>query len=210
MNKFVWKIEYSLTIFAIFTGILFMVPTSFSSKNAVYISKWNTEYNQIEYMFSAMSAQAETKIVKSLKNAKTDDEREKNMIQLVKPYLRLEEPLKSKKYYQYYMNGKKVKKNDFYYFDTLYVNRDDNIVGIKDIENKTPDSPVFLMMLDTNGYKKPNIWGRDIFGLNIYKDGNINPIGYGWDVKKLRKDCSKKGTGLSCSYFYRIGGEFVE
>ena len=92
----------------------------------------------------------------------------------------------------------------------MYINRDDNIVGIKDIENKTPDSPVFLMMLDTNGYKKPNIWGRDIFGLNIYKDGNINPIGYGWDVKKLRKDCSKKGTGLSCSYFYRIGGEFVE
>ena len=46
--------------------------------------------------------------------------------------------------------------------------------------------------------------------MDLYKDGNINPIGYGWDVKKLRKDCSKNGTGLSCSHFYRIGGEFVE
>ena len=108
------------------------------------------------------------------------------------------------------MNGKTVSKKDFYYFDLLYNNQDGLIIGIKDIINRSPDKPVFLMLIDTNGYKKPNTWGVDIFGLNIYKDGNVTPIGYGWDVDDLRRDCSKNGTGLSCSHFYRIGGEFVE
>ncbi len=210
MNKRIWRIEYSLTICAIFAAILFFIPTSFSSKAAVNISKWNSEYNKIEYMFSAMAAQAESEIVQNMKNAKSFNEREKYMIKLVKPYLRLSDRLTPKKYVQHYMNGKIVPKKDFYYFDMLYNNQDDLIVGIKDIIDKTPDKPVFLMMIDTNGSKKPNTWGRDIFGLNIYSDGNINPIGYGWDVDKLRKDCSKNGSGLSCSQFYRIGGEFVE
>jgi hypothetical protein len=26
----------------------------------------------------------------------------------------------------------------------------------------------------------------------------------------LKKDCSTEGTGVSCSYYYRIGGEFNE
>ena len=209
MNKHFWKIEYSLTIFAIFAGILFLIPTSFSSKTAVYISKWNSEFNNIQYMFSAMSAQAESDTVKNIKNAGSDVLREKYMIQLVKPYLRLGSKIK-RKYVQHYMNGKTVSPKDFYYFDLLYKNHDGLIVGIKDILNRTPDKPVFLMLIDTNGYKKPNTWGIDIFGLNIYKDGNITPIGYGWDLNELRKDCSKSGTGLSCSHFYRIGGEFVE
>lgn len=210
MTKFNWKIEYSLTLFAIFAGILFMIPTSFSSKTAVYISIWNSEYNKIAYMFTAMSAQAKSDIVKNMRNAKSDILRERYMIQLVKPYLRLEDRMNKKKYIQHYMNGKVVSKNDFYYFDLLYNNQDGLIIGVKDIVDKTPDTPVFLMLIDTNGSKKPNTWGLDIFGLNIYRDGNVNAIGYGWDVDKLRQDCSKKGTGLSCSHYYRIGGDFVE
>ncbi len=210
MKQIKWKTEYSLIILAIFAGTLLLIPMSFASKAAVHVSKWNSEYNKIEYMFSAMSAQAESDIVENLKNAKTGLLREKYMIELVKPYLRLEEPLKKEKYNQRLMNGKQVPTDDLYYFDTLYNSRDGMVIGVKEIENKTPDSPVFIMMIDTNGYKKPNMWGRDIFGLNIYKDGNVNPIGYGWNVDNLRKDCSKNGTGLSCSYFYRIGGEFVE
>ena len=210
MTKFNWKIEYSLTIFAIFAGILFMIPTSFSSKTAVYISIWNSEYNKIAYMFTAMSAQAKSDIVKNMRNAKSDILRERYMIQLVKPYLRLEDRMNKKKYVQHYMNGKVVSKNDFYYFDLLYNNQDGLIIGVKDIVDKTPDTPVFLMLIDTNGSKKPNTWGLDIFGLNIYRDGNVNAIGYGWDVDKLRQDCSKNGTGLSCSHYYRIGGDFVE
>ncbi|MBP3847394.1 hypothetical protein J6I39_06560 [bacterium] len=210
MNKFAWKIEYSLTIFAIFAGILFMIPTSFSSKTAVFISRWNSEFNKIQYAFSALSAQTDSEGVKNIKNSKNPKEREKYMIKLIKPYLRLEERFETKKYIPHFMNGKVVPKDDLYYFSLLYTNQDDMIVGVKDIADEIPDAPVYMLMIDTNGSKKPNIWGKDIFGLNIYIDGNVNPFGYGWDVDKLRKDCSNKGTGTSCSHFYRIGGEFVE
>lgn len=210
MKKFVWKIEYSLTIFAIFAGILFMIPTSFSSKTAVFISRWNSEFNKIQYAFSALSAQTESEAVKNIKKSKNPKERETYMVKLIKPYLRLEERLESGKYTPHFMNGKVVPKKDLYYFSLLYINQDDMIVGIKDIADEIPDAPVYILMIDTNGSKNPNVWGKDIFGLNIYIDGNVYPFGYGWDVDKLRKDCSNKGTGISCSHFYRIGGEFVE
>lgn len=210
MNKRIWKIEYSITIIAIFAAILFMIPTSFSSRVATYISRWNSEYNKIEYMFSAISAQADSDIVQNFKNNKTGTIREKHLINLIKPYLRLSEPFKRRRYVQHYMNGKTVSKNDKYYFDSLYQTHDGLIIGIKDIKNTKNDLPIFIMMIDTNGHKRPNVWGKDIFGLNIYIDGNVSPIGYGWEVEVLRKDCSKSGTGLSCSHFYRIGGEFIE
>lgn len=210
MSKIKWKIEYSLTLLVIFTCLLFMIPTSFSSKNAVYISRWNSEYNKIEYMFTAMITQSESDIVKNIKNSKSDSDREKFMSELIKPYLRLKDPFTRKRYQQHYLNGKVISKNEPLYFDSLYNTEDGLIVGIKDSIKKGSDSPVFIMMIDTNGFKTPNTWGKDIFGLNIYKDGNVNAIGYGWDIEKLRNDCSKSGSGLSCSHFYRIGGEFVE
>lgn len=209
MKKRFWKIEYSLTLLALFAFMLFMIPTSFSSKGAMYISKWNEAYEKIDYMFSAMSAQADSDIVKGLKNATTNEKREHLMILLVKPYLRLHEA-QTRKYRPHYMNGKLVMKKDFWHFDKLYKTENGLIVGIKDIENENDLEPAFMMLVDMNGTKLPNAWGRDIYGVNIYADGKVRPLGYAWDVAKLKKDCSQSGTGISCSHFYRIGGEFRE
>ncbi len=66
------------------------------------------------------------------------------------------------------------------------------------------------MMFDMNGIKGPNIWGKDIFGINIYIDGKITPLGYDWNLEELKQDCSEHGSGVSCSHYYRIGGDFNE
>ncbi len=211
MKKRVWKIEYSLTFLVVFTVLLFMIPTSFSSKNANNISKWNEEYNKIEYMFSAMSAQENAEVAKSIKNSKDIEKREKYMMQLVKPYLRLKERGKHhSRYHLHYMSGNHVGKDDIYNFDSIYESNDDVIVGIKDIDNRSEKDVVFMLMIDTNGYKKPNMWGVDIFGVDIYPTGKVAPLGSDWELDELRKDCSKSGSGISCSHFYRIGGEFNE
>ena len=90
MRKRFWKIEYSITIFVVFGIILLLLPSSFiTSKEATYITKWNDTYNKVDYTFTAMSAQADANIIKSSHNAKTNDEREKLMLKLVKPYLRI-------------------------------------------------------------------------------------------------------------------------
>lgn len=71
MRKRFWKIEYSITIFVVFGIILLLIPSSLiTSKEATYISKWNETYNKIDYTFTAMSAQADANIVKSLHKAK--------------------------------------------------------------------------------------------------------------------------------------------
>ena len=212
MNKFVWKTEYSITAAFIFAVILFLIPTSFTSKEAAYISKWNEKYNKIEYMFTAMSAQADSDIVKELKDETDNDKREEMMIKLIQPYLRLTEADYPKwRYNPHFMNGKSISKKDFYYFDSFYISQTGHqIVGIKDIKNEGDDSPVFMMSVDVNGIKRPNVWGRDIYGVEIFKDGKIKPLGYDKEIKELRKDCSERGTGVTCSYFYRIGGEFNE
>lgn len=211
MKKFAWKIEYSLTAIFVFAGLLFLIPTSFSSKEAVYISKWNEKYNKIEYMFTAMSAQADSEIVKDLKDETDNDKREKLMIKLIQPYLRLEEVQYPKwRYNPKYMNGKSIYNKDYYYFDSFYKSSNGLIVGIKDLDETYDGAPGFIMSVDVNGLKKPNMWGRDIYGVAIFQDGKVKPLGYDKEIDELRKDCKETGSGVWCSHFYRIGGEFIE
>ena len=67
---------------------------------------------------------------------------------------------------------------------------------------------VGIMMFDMNGILPPNRWGKDIFGINIYDGGKIEPFGFDKDMIELKKDCSDNGTGIDCSYYYKIGGGF--
>lgn len=107
-------------------------------------------------------------------------------------------------------NGNKVGKKDPFYFERLYTGQNGMIIGIKDIKDEDIFHPGFIMMFDMNGLKGPNMWGKDIYAINIFVDGKITPIGTGWELEDMKLDCSDKGTGVSCSYYYRIGGEFNE
>ena len=212
MKKRFWKIEYSITVVVIFGIILLLIPSKFiASKEAAYISQWNETIHKMEYIFSAMNAQADSEIVKSFKHTKSNRSRENLMMNLVKPYLRITEfDELDKKYSSYYLNGEKVKQGDEFYFSNLYLSKNNKIIGIKDIKDDDIYHPAFIMMFDMNGLNGPNTWGKDVFGINIFVDGKINPIGAGWDIEDLKKDCSTTGTGVSCSHYYRIGGEFSE
>ncbi len=213
MKKHFWRIEYSITLFVVFAIILMFIPTKFiATKDATSISMWNETINKMEYIFSAMNAHSDADILKGLKNAKDDAQREQLMMILVKPYLRITEDnlLQKKSYQPKYLNGKVVKGGDRYYFDKLYLTKNNKVVGLKDIKDEDVFHPVFLMMFDMNGVKGPNVWGKDIFGLNIFIDGNIAPIGSGWSINELKSDCSEYGTGVGCSHYYRIGGEINE
>lgn len=64
-----------------------------------------------------------------------------------------------------------------------------------------------MLMYDVNGKKGPNVWGKDVFGLNIYSD-KFEPFGKNESISSQKQDCSKNGTGLFCSNYYLIGGNF--
>lgn len=64
-----------------------------------------------------------------------------------------------------------------------------------------------VMMYDVNGKIGPNVWGKDVFGYNIYPD-RFEPFCKNDSVTTQKQDCSKSGTGLCCSNYYLIGGSF--
>lgn len=202
------KIEYTLTVLIIIAMVLIIVPFDFeNSLQADFISKWKDKYSRLEYMFNVINAHEKDEILKSLKRAKNPEEREHILINLVQPYFRLHKEKKSRYYVVKFLDNTRVSKACKFYFDDIYKDENGMIVGIKDLETKTSKDPMFMMMFDVNGTLRPNKWGKDIYGVNIYEDG-IKPFGYDLTTKELEKDCSISGTGLGCSYYYKIGGGF--
>ena len=64
-----------------------------------------------------------------------------------------------------------------------------------------------LFMYDVNGSSEPNVWGKDVFGFNIYSD-KFEPFCKEKSINEQKQDCTKNGTGLCCSNYYLIGGSF--
>ena len=170
------------------------------------IAKWNDRYDKVSYMFSVIKAQTNDEILKSFAEANSSELREKLLLQLIKPYLRLTQLEKHPRGYKpKYLDGKRVSKKDFFYFKDLYYSGK-QIAGVKDISDNEKNNAWFMLMFDINGVLPPNTWGRDIYGIYIYDEGKIVPFGYDKDMDELKIDCSEEGTGISCSYYYRIGG----
>ena len=177
MKKHYWKLEYSIALF-VFLGILLLVmPVSIeNTRQANFISKWNEKLNRVEYMFSVINAHISDDMLKSMTKAKTADEREKVLLTIVKPYLRIDIDANPVRHYRpRYMNGTKVYKGQTYFFDDFYFAENNSIVGV-----------------------------------NIYDGGKIEPFGFDKSMQELKKDCSSNGTGVYCSYYYKIGGGFEE
>ncbi len=207
-----WKIEYTLTLFAIFAIFVLLLPTTIqNARQASLISRWNEKYNRVNYMFSVLNTHANEDIIKNLKNAQTNEERSRLMILLMQPYLRISPNNVPKRHYRpRYMNKSRIGKNQTYYFEDFYFAENNSIIGIKDLDSDNPSDPIFMLMFDLNGLLPPNRWGKDIFGINIYSQGQIEPFGKQLDLPNLKVDCSDKGLGINCSYYYIIGGGFDE
>lgn len=64
-----------------------------------------------------------------------------------------------------------------------------------------------ILMYDVNGSIGPNVWGKDVYGYNIYSD-RFEPFCKNDSIAKQKQDCSKSGTGLCCSNSYLASGSF--
>lgn len=208
-KKYYLKLEYSILLFIILGILLLIMPFSVeNSRQAGFISKWNEKFNRVDYMFSVINAHITDDIIKSMNKAENSQEREAILLRLIKPYLRINTDNRPKHYKPRYINGARVYKGQTYYFDDFYFAENKTIVGIKDIKTETADDAMFIMLFDINGILPPNRWGKDIYGVSIFDGGRIEPFGFDLDMKDLKKDCRE--TGISCSYYYKIGGGFEE
>lgn len=201
------KLEYTIVLFVLLGFLLLVMPLSLeSNKQATFISKWNENYNRIEYMFSVINAHITDDMLLSMKKADTPHKREQILLTIIKPYLRINTENSPKNYRPRYVNGQKIDKTDLYYFSDFYYANHKTIIGIKDLQSESKNDAFFIMMIDINGKMPPNRWGKDIFGINIYDEGKIEPFGQSFEMPMVASDCSERG--VYCSYYYKIGGGF--
>lgn len=210
MKKKIWQLEYTITLFILVGVILILLPVSIGgTRQAGLISKWNEQYNRTDYMFSVIKASIDENTENTFKNAEGDNEKNQLAIQLFKPYLRIDTSKKVPKFYRIkYMDGNRVLKNQEYYFDNLHYMKKNVIIGIKHVDVNNPLYPSYKIMFDMNGKLPPNRWGKDIFGVDVYSNSTIKAFGEGLSMDALENDCSGNGTGVTCSYYYKIGGAF--
>ena len=184
-------IEVSILL-VIFLIVAFLVaPLSLDDTTlAKNISKWKnvqTDFENIFYTVNTTRSDAKTGFSEALNSVLKND---------------IKEEIKS--YKILYMNG--TYPSDTYRFKDYNLTYSNAVVSIKLFDEPQGDLRG-LLMYDVNGTKSPNIWGKDVFGLYIYND-RFEPFGKSESVSRQKQDCSKAGTGLSCSNYYLLGGNF--
>lgn len=205
-----WRVEYTITLLALYTVLLLVMPTSIKSTvQASLTTKWKDTYNKMTYVQDAILKQEQSEILTSFRRAKTEEERENLIIEIIKPYFRLNDIKVPKRYKVKYMNKAKISDNDIYKIKDYYFTDKNTIVGIKDILPKWGAPEMFIMTFDVNGVLPPNRWGKDVFGIKVYTN-KIEPIGSDLMIEKQYYDCSPQGTGTSCSNLYLIGGSLYD
>ena len=103
-----------------------------------------------------------------------------------------------------YMNG--TTPDSEYKFTNYKLTYSNAVVSYR-IYNSSQAGALGIIMYDVNGSVGPNVWGKDIFGYNIYPDG-FEPFCKKESAAKQKQDCSKSGTGLCCSSSYLNSGSF--
>lgn len=103
-----------------------------------------------------------------------------------------------------YMNG--TFPSAEYRFANYKLTYSNAVVSYK-LYNYSQAGALGILMYDVNGSIGPNVWGKDVFGYNIYPD-RFEPFCKNETRAKQKQDCSKSGTGLCCSSSYLISGSF--
>lgn len=189
----------------------FVVPELIKdNKKLNTISQWKHAYQNIDYIFSAVRVNNDKNDRLALEQAKDDNERIETLFTILNPYIRIKSDLNEKDYKIRFYNGKFPTTNDIYSFNKFKILNSGHIVGLKwlnDFKHSDKTLPFAMMLFDINGIDKPNTWGEDIFAVKIYK-GKIEPVGkeYSDNTLMMKRDCSKHGLGIACSYYYNIYG----
>ena len=184
-------VEVSI-LFVIFLIVAFLVaPLSLDdTMQAKNTSRWRNVQSDFSNIFYSINTQKENEgfvLSDSFISAIGNDIREQ-----IEPYKIT------------FMNG--TFPSGTYRFNDFHETVAKAVVSYKLFQNTT-DGLYGVLMSDVNGIVGPNVWGKDVFGYNIYSD-RFEPFCKNDPVSTQKQDCSKAGTGLCCSNYYLIGGSF--
>lgn len=210
MKKISLKIiKIFFLIFIILLIFILLIPFNmFDVEQAQRIAKWKSVYDKLDYSFALVKLHEGSIIPFDTNNDQTISE--DVIIERFIPYLnsKSDKPI-SLKYKFKKLNGKLLRSVPQFDFTKFLITKNGIIIGIKQnqLENNEANKPLYLMFVDINGKQPPNIIGKDIFFINIYKD-KILPLGNGKSRSIIKSNCSPIGAGFYCSEYYLHGGRF--
>ena len=189
MKKAFTIVEVSI-LFVIFLIVAFLVaPLSLDdSLQAKNTSRWRNVQSDFANIFYSI-------------NTQKDDENfdfNKSFTAVISGEIKSE----TQPYKITFLNG--TFPNSTYRFNDFRLTQANSVVAYK-LYDVPQDGVLGLLMYDVNGSVGPNVWGKDVFGLNIYSD-RFEPFCKNDAVVTQKQDCTKDGTGLCCSNYYLIGG----
>ncbi len=191
MKKGFTIVEVSI-LFVIFMIVAFLVaPLSMDdTKQAGNTSRWRNVQGDFQNIFYAINTH----------RSEEPEDFQEAFYSIVSNDMKEEIPA----YRISYMNG--TYPSDTYRFKEFKSTYSNAAISIKFFDK--PENKVLgVLMYDVNGKASPNTWGKDVFGMNIYED-RFEPFCKADSISKQKQDCSKNGTGLCCSNYYLIGGNF--
>lgn len=87
----------------------------------------------------------------------------------------------------------------FHLYNGSSICMDDYKVALFDVYGIKSDEASLVFYLDTNGNKKPNVVGKDIFVFAYKPDiEKIVPAGFDRTAAEIERNCSKRGNGFWC------------
>lgn len=188
-------IEVSILFIIFITVAILIIPLSVDD---VVLSKNVDKWKQAQIGFSSIPIS-----MMNCDNYKADKPLniQDFMSALIKVY-----PLKKVVSYKIkYLNGDTP--DGDYIFPEMYMTNGGATIAfnwLNQDSSKNDDVVLAKIMFDVNGKSSPNVWGKDVFGFDVYKD-KILPFGSNMDDMTLEVDCSRQGTGIACSYNYLKG-----
>lgn len=191
MKKGFTLVEVSI-LFVIFLIVAFLVvPLSLDDTvQAKNTSRWRSVQSDFANIFYSINTQKEY-----------EDFDFKEAFKLV---LANEIKADAQPYKITFMNG--TYPNATYRFDDFKQTQGNSILAVK-LFDKPVNDLYGVFLYDVNGSVGPNVWGKDVFGFNIFSD-RFEPFCKSDSINEQKQDCSKAGTGLCCSNYYLIGGSF--
>lgn len=206
---------FSLTevLFVIFT-VAVIAAAIFPLKiinhsQAEKIATWKNFYPQLEYAFDAMLS-CEKNLSQTFyvdKNLNPD-----GFFDVFTNYLNVDKLQTQKtdfsKYHQYFLNGKIIKRISKYNADKYIVLKNGMIIAFKRSERYSgTTSPLGILFVDVDGKSDRDFIGRDVFAVSMYAN-RLEPVGINSSRQEMKEDCSPVGSGLKCSAYYLVGGNF--
>ncbi len=201
----------TIVMFCILLGKIFGV-----SQQSKVIYNWKKTLESAQYSYNVILLTQRQQLMDYVKSG--SQSRNQEILNMFKSTLNTDvvgnkKEQKSLKNYKYrFLNGKQVPKESKYYAQNFTYSPDGTIIAGLNWLNQDcfeTDNLCAVMIFDMNGVKLPNRFGLDVFGLNIYNN-RLEPFGTGLSYEENQRNCRRLETGVTCSKFYLMGGQFFK